>query len=338
MTNGPKTAKTRSDATDNFDSSSSSSSITAAGGGDNDGGGGDTQIKNKKTNCFVPLESNPDALNKLLSLMGFDVNQYCFVDVISFDESILDEMVPKPVVGILLAMPSSSPSNDSSFECSIDDDYKHIWHASQIIGGSCCSLAVLHLIMNLIVSMNRQIDSNINNNKEFSSSIGGLVKQNSWLEQQFIMMNKTTTTTSTTGNNSKERGMVLASDIEFAKIHHTVAASTPSINETSYSEYPKGQRTGTHFISFVPIHKVNKNYDDNENNTSCDDNTKMMMLMSMVELDGRKKFPIIHGDTSMGSFLEDACKLIRNDIINNKTNHGENIKFSVLALAACSRT
>ena len=106
MTNGPKTAKTRS-AVDNFDSSSSSS-ITAVGGGDNDDvGGGNTQIKDKKTNCFIPLESNPDALNKLLSLMGFDINQYCFVDVISFDESILDKMVPKPVIGILLAMPSS---------------------------------------------------------------------------------------------------------------------------------------------------------------------------------------------------------------------------------------
>mgnify|MGYP002414220751 CR=1 FL=1 len=144
-----------------------------------------------------------------------------------------------------------------------------------------------------------------------------------------IMMIRMMNQTTTTGNDSKERGTVLASDIEFAKIHHTVAASIPSVNQTNYSEYPSGRRTGTHFISFVPIHnKVNENDDDN---------TKMM-LMSMVELDGRKKFPIIHGDTSMESFLEDACKLIRSAIINNRTNQGENIKFSVLALAACSRT
>ncbi len=49
----------------------------------------------------------------------------------------------------------------------------------------------------------------------------------------------------------------------------------------------------------------------------------------LYELDGRKAFPINHGPTSEGSFLEDAAKVVKAFIEKSKST-----QFSLLALGA----
>ena len=53
-----------------------------------------------------PLESNPEVMNKYASNLGLDTSIYSFQDVLATEDWAL-EMVPKPVVGVVMLYPIS---------------------------------------------------------------------------------------------------------------------------------------------------------------------------------------------------------------------------------------
>lgn len=57
---------------------------------------------NKKK--WFPLESNPAVMNAYVEKLGFPTHSFSFCDVLSTEEWAL-EMVPKPVVGVLMLFP-----------------------------------------------------------------------------------------------------------------------------------------------------------------------------------------------------------------------------------------
>lgn len=229
---------------------------------------------------LLPLEANPETFNHFLSLVGFDIQKYQFVDVFSTSDEDLLNLVPRPVVGLLLVKPSSAQSciigtNDTTTkepktEIVNGSDLNAnnaIWHTTQTIGGACGSIAVLHLVAN--------IDEDLLGRPVYH--------RNSWLER-FLA--------------DDERLL----DEEFRRMHMDAACHWS--NQTSHSKFVPGKRVGNTFTALVPI-LVRRNSNDQG---SC---------MVLVELDGRKEGPIPHGTTSRGSFLADSCKWIEQVMADN---------------------
>ncbi len=50
---------------------------------------------------WMPLESNPEVINSFISKMGLKTELFLFTELLSTEEWAL-EMIPKPVIGILL--------------------------------------------------------------------------------------------------------------------------------------------------------------------------------------------------------------------------------------------
>ena len=254
-------------------------------------------IAANEMSCFVPLESNPESLNRLLSSMGFLVNQYRFVDMYSLSDRVLLGMIPRPVLGLLLVLPSSTAaaSNSDGEKKAMTDDRSHgaVWHTRQTIGGACASHAVLHLVANLPRELRRP---------------------SSWLDR-FL--------TNEQHQEPQGRALLLASDPEYARIHHEAA----SCEKNQTTAPPRGNRVGTHFVALAAIPSGDEKVKSGSSSSDRDDHV-------LVELDGRKAGPIQHGVTSPSTFLEDACGIVERIVSQEQQQHSKNGgNFAILALA-----
>ncbi|XP_014247944.1 ubiquitin carboxyl-terminal hydrolase isozyme L3 [Cimex lectularius] len=98
----------------------------------------------------------------------------------------------------------------------------------------------------------------------------------------------------------EERGVALQHHKSFADAHNTIAVE-------GQTEVPTDEKPVIHhFVAFV--HKDGQLY----------------------ELDGRKSFPINHGDTSVETFVEDAAKVMLQIIRSDP----EEVRFTVCALSS----
>mmetsp|Transcript_22690 Transcript_22690/g.31597 ORF Transcript_22690/g.31597 Transcript_22690/m.31597 type:complete len:240 (-) Transcript_22690:35-754(-) len=110
------------------------------------------QTKKDSVN-WLALESNPDVLNKYIQNLGVPGSKWQFIDVLGFDEDLL-QMVPRPVCAVLLLFPIT--------EVSEEDDQKQLtkitkegqsvsdklWFMKQTIGNACGTIGVLHSLAN----------------------------------------------------------------------------------------------------------------------------------------------------------------------------------------------
>ena len=103
---------------------------------------------------WVPLESNPDSLNKFLDRVGVK-NEIKFCDVYGIDDIFLD-MIPKPVLAICLLFPSQNISKSrrelfsNSEKIVKDPASKNIFYIKQLdqLGNACGTIATLHALAN----------------------------------------------------------------------------------------------------------------------------------------------------------------------------------------------
>ncbi len=73
-----------------------------------------TEDTPKKRKWF-PLESNPDVCNKYIEALGWPVAQYSFYELMSTEDWAVD-MIPKPVLAILLLFPITERSESFKAE------------------------------------------------------------------------------------------------------------------------------------------------------------------------------------------------------------------------------
>jgi len=102
---------------------------------------------------WLPLESNPDVLNKYIQTLGVPSEKWQFVDVYGIDPDLL-LMVPQPVSAVLLLFPITEKSEESD-EQEIDRIKKsgqdlsgNVWFMKQTIGNACGTIGVLHSLAN----------------------------------------------------------------------------------------------------------------------------------------------------------------------------------------------
>ncbi|KAK4514225.1 DnaJ-like protein xdj1 [Mucor velutinosus] len=168
---------------------------------------------------WIPLESNPEILNKMIHNHGVDC-KWGFIDIYGFDDDAL-AVIPRPATAIIFLFPGS-PAYD---EFRAKDEARlalnkqaisdNVIHFKQTIENACGMIALLHSLSN-----NRQINGD------------GLFKRIFDATREMTY---------------DKRGEYLESCSELANLHHESACSgqsyTPDIADPC----------SNHYISFVEV-------------------------------------------------------------------------------------
>jgi len=169
---------------------------------------------------WIPIESNPEVMNKLLSSMGVSP-EWTVVDVLGLDEELLC-FIARPVVSLLLLFPSNDESDDLTAEENInsnqlnDENRSEVYFMRQTIRNACGTIALIHAIAN----NTDKIEFNPN------SSL-----------KSFIDLSKSLT--------PEERGRLLEENKDICSAHEICA------REGQTSAPVIGQQINHHFIAFA---------------------------------------------------------------------------------------
>ncbi|EGD81812.1 ubiquitin carboxyl-terminal hydrolase isozyme L3 [Salpingoeca rosetta] len=112
---------------------------------------------------WLPLESNPDVLNKFVRNMGMS-GEYQFTDVYGLDEALL-AMVPRPVLAVVLLFPigdAYEASNAAEAEEIRERGQvvsENLFSMKQTISNACGTVGVFHAIGNNLDKITLKEDS-----------------------------------------------------------------------------------------------------------------------------------------------------------------------------------
>nr|CAG4645683.1 EOG090X0A33 [Lynceus sp. MCZ IZ 141354] len=98
---------------------------------------------------WVPIESNPEVMNKFLSNVGVP-EKWSISDVYGLDDELL-AMIPNPALALLLLFPLNEKT-----EAFLKDEEKkadstalsHLYFSGQTIGNACGTIALIHAVSN----------------------------------------------------------------------------------------------------------------------------------------------------------------------------------------------
>uniref|UniRef100_A0A1B6LCB9 Ubiquitin carboxyl-terminal hydrolase n=1 Tax=Graphocephala atropunctata TaxID=36148 RepID=A0A1B6LCB9_9HEMI len=100
----------------------------------------------------IPLESNPDVINKFLKNMGVP-EKWQVTDVYGLDEDML-AIVPRPVLSLMLLFPTSQNYEDHCVNENANIEEKgqkkssNIYYMKQYLHNACGTVAVIHSVAN----------------------------------------------------------------------------------------------------------------------------------------------------------------------------------------------
>lgn len=104
----------------------------------------------RKEKHWLPLESNPDLINKFLGQLGLPPH-WSVSEIFGLDEELLC-MVPQPVRAVLLCYPITAKSeafNESQSQSLQPDQVpSSVFYVKQTVGNACGTIALLHSVMN----------------------------------------------------------------------------------------------------------------------------------------------------------------------------------------------
>ncbi|OWF42839.1 ubiquitin carboxyl-terminal hydrolase-like [Mizuhopecten yessoensis] len=178
---------------------------------------------------WIPLESNPDVLNKYIAKLGVPT-EWQFQDIYGLDPDLL-AMVSQPVVAVMLLYPITEKSKATPIGTFEEDSKSETYFVKQTIGNACGTVAIVHALAN---------------NKEKIQFID---------EKPFASFLK-----STLDKSPEERATCLGTDESMGAAHddsaHEGQTKAPSADE----------KVNTHFVAFVC--KDGKLYEMNGSNPS----------------------------------------------------------------------
>ncbi|XP_046390864.1 ubiquitin carboxyl-terminal hydrolase isozyme L3 isoform X2 [Ischnura elegans] len=101
---------------------------------------------------WLPLESNPDVMNKYLQSLGVPEN-WQIVDVYGLDPDILSA-VPQPVIAVLLLFPTSDKyeehknKQEEELKKAGDAMPENVYYLKQVVSNACGTIALIHSVAN----------------------------------------------------------------------------------------------------------------------------------------------------------------------------------------------
>jgi len=102
---------------------------------------------------WLPLESNPEVINKYVNNIGVNTDKYEFVDIYGLDSELL-AMVPRPVIAVLLLFPVTKIyqeyrakliENDKTTTHKISPN---LYFTKQTVQNACGTVALIHALAN----------------------------------------------------------------------------------------------------------------------------------------------------------------------------------------------
>ncbi|XP_076243178.1 ubiquitin carboxyl-terminal hydrolase [Calliopsis andreniformis] len=118
---------------------------------------------------WIPLESNPEVMSKLLHKLGVP-KEWCIVDIYSLDSDLL-ALIPKPVLAVIVLYPLRKEEVQEDSENKKDDDKSilvpadnqqtgctdpAVYHMKQYIHNACGTIALIHSVANNLETINLQ--------------------------------------------------------------------------------------------------------------------------------------------------------------------------------------
>jgi len=109
-------------------------------------------LKKAKVARWIPLESNPEVLNKFVHSAGVP-STFGFADCFGLDEELL-AMVPQPCLAVLLLFPPLLEGKKMKLEQQekiVEEGQtisKNVYWMKQLVGNACGTIAVVHSILN----------------------------------------------------------------------------------------------------------------------------------------------------------------------------------------------
>lgn len=179
-----------------------------------------------------PIESNPEVLGKYFAKLS-NTDKYNFQDIFSLEEDWAFEMMPTPSIGVLLVYKLGvqirdmeqiqAQGKDATLGLPVTDYCsKSIKFVKQYSDNACCTIALLHLLMNL-----GNCDCLKGATSEHHSS--------GWLDQMLLK---------NPDANAETLGRHIENDNALAELHEETSKQgvTSPIDDTA-----------NHFIIFLPI-------------------------------------------------------------------------------------
>ncbi|ESO93150.1 hypothetical protein LOTGIDRAFT_204019 [Lottia gigantea] len=95
---------------------------------------------------WIPLESNPDVLNKYVRALGVPEN-WQFVDIYGLDDELL-AMVPQPVSAVILLFPDTDQVSANPIGSVDSNPPAPLYYTKQSIRNACGTVGIVHAIAN----------------------------------------------------------------------------------------------------------------------------------------------------------------------------------------------
>lgn len=134
----------------------------------------------------LPMESNPDTMNKYLQKLGVS-EKWRMVDVIGLEEDTLS-WVPRPVLAVVLLFPLSDAYEKHRLDQETDlqskglQAPKNVFHLKQVLSNVCGTIALVHSVANNThnIELNDGLLKNyLNEAKNLDASAKGALLENS---------------------------------------------------------------------------------------------------------------------------------------------------------------
>lgn len=170
---------------------------------------------------WLPLESNPQVMNKLLCEVGVS-SSWSFSDVYGLDEGLL-ATVPQPVKALVLLFPLTEKEEqfraqqEQGIDAAGQDISSKVYFLKQCVGNACGTVALIHAIAN---------------------NVGDIALDDGPMKQ-FIEQTKS--------KNPEERGKDLEDFVGIAEVHDKLA------KEGQTAAPDKDAKVEPHFITFVHV-------------------------------------------------------------------------------------
>lgn len=110
-------------------------------------------MTNKLSNRWLPLESNPEIMNRYIENLGINTDKFEFNDIYGLDEELL-AMVAKPVIAVMLLFPITKEYKAFKEEQSAKIDAEgqtlspNLYFTKQTIHNACGTVAIIHALAN----------------------------------------------------------------------------------------------------------------------------------------------------------------------------------------------